>query len=646
MKKFILFLICLSSIINSNSQNKCVLKDSTISYDYFGQYDGMNFMVKDSTPSLRTSYEYDSDGNLTCNRRSRYDTITSEWVYNYETKYTYDSMGMILSATFFIYQPPNYYKSIEKERVEYNYKYRTDNVILEINEYHVDVNRDTVYWKKEEFNENGNLIKVTQMEYEGYPVRITREVMHFNNEGIRLLRLVHNTENINDSTIWVPIFKEERILNRNNSDSIYAIYQWDRNRNAWNGSSKKEYRYNSDNKIIREIRYGWNSTEYIWNEIKKYEYIYINEKEKIIVESKYKNGNWIELYKTEITSRLDGKRLKVYQFEKPAHLSVYRKWKKKEYKYNPNDQMILREYFDWDTLRNVWVQTSKYEWNYMENELLSSELDYFFDSGEIQINYIRSFDYDDYGNIIFFEFFNGRREEIYREYSFYQDKNFYSEVIDTLCAGDTVKWEGDDYYSAGIYEKAYKSICNCDSAYKLILHEFPKPLVMPISGPVSVNHGEEYNYTIPKDTLLKYSWEIDKGLILDHFDDTLVKVAWNNQPEGTIYAKVINKYGCYSISSLLVNILNYPVQDHYAGNISVFPNPARDICFVSIPESYPAKPYRIIISDPQGRIINNFIIENELTEIKRVNGQINSYYLIQLANIKGEIIYSGKILWK
>ncbi|MDA3821214.1 MAG: Ig-like domain-containing protein [Bacteroidales bacterium] len=180
---------------------------------------------------------------------------------------------------------------------------------------------------------------------------------------------------------------------------------------------------------------------------------------------------------------------------------------------------------------------------------------------------------------------------------------------ETLCAGETLTWQGEDYTASGDYTAVYTSMATCDSSYNLNLtvFELPETPVITLDDRTLSSSASEGN-----------QWHLDDTEVSGAVSQTYTAVE-----EGDYFVLVTDEHGCVSAQSNIITVEFTGLSLFESWNIEVYPNPASDKLFI---ENHSGKELRLEIFEVTGKMIFNTILTGELETIDVQNITPSIYF--------------------
>ncbi|MBU0489360.1 MAG: T9SS type A sorting domain-containing protein [Bacteroidetes bacterium] len=216
------------------------------------------------------------------------------------------------------------------------------------------------------------------------------------------------------------------------------------------------------------------------------------------------------------------------------------------------------------------------------------------------------------------------------ELSLYAAPNYsYSDSV-TICANDSLSWQGVFRLPNNTYSASYPSINGCDSTYFLVLNSYPLPQIDQIFGQDTVVQNQIEIYYVGIDSMI-YSWNVISGNILTHISNNSVEVQWTTM--GTGYVTVQGLDSCGILSDLFmfpveIGVTNTNTPD-IDSSITIYPNPTSGkvqvVCTYPITlELYSLDGKLIIATDHKEFDISHLSPATYLVLIKDENGLLRS----------------------
>lgn len=192
--------------------------------------------------------------------------------------------------------------------------------------------------------------------------------------------------------------------------------------------------------------------------------------------------------------------------------------------------------------------------------------------------------------------------EIYPSYDIFTEK--------VICDGDSILWQDTYYKIPGSYAENYSTDNGCDSIYKLELIVHSKPPNFAITGESQAIEYQLYQYSVPSNPDLTYTWAVSSGNIIEFNSNNSVQIQWGSTGNGRITSISENALGCKSDTSLLDVTINSTTgvltEPFKIGMVNIYPNPAIDL--ISI-ESEISAPFLINLTSPNGQLLYSKTME-------------------------------------
>ncbi|MCD4747329.1 MAG: T9SS type A sorting domain-containing protein [Bacteroidales bacterium] len=207
-----------------------------------------------------------------------------------------------------------------------------------------------------------------------------------------------------------------------------------------------------------------------------------------------------------------------------------------------------------------------------------------------------------------------------------------------LCENDSILI-GDEWITeSGSYPfDTLTGVFGGDSIliYDISLHQNPDEFQ--ITGPVDVEEYENATYSVPDNSEVEYTWEVENGNIIQQISETAIEVQWGLSAIGKVTATAENVFGCSTVEFVEVIIGDASVKELNELGIQIYPNPASDFLYVYVPD----KTYQLDLTDLNGRTIIE--IGSPQTNISKVSPGV---YLVKVKDESGNILGLGKLIIK
>lgn len=299
----------------------------------------------------RESYEYDFKTNRRPSLKSKniekqrldssirmvWDRLTSLWVKNVKSEYTFDANGNVTAFVVGIWnirtsQWENYKKT------EYTYD-ANGNLIVFIDSYWIIETKQWLNDKKYEniYDSNGNLIVSS----------------HFG----------WNSE----TRQWANNWKTEYTYDANANFSILVESFWYSETSQWGNHSKAEYNYDSNGNLIVYTFSYWNRDSSQWVNNWKTENTYNTNKNMTISslsDWNIETSQWEIFDKTDYTYNANGNCIVELYSRWNSQTSEWKNVEKAEYAYDVNGNPTVEIYSNWYKVPGHWENNTKYEYAY------------------------------------------------------------------------------------------------------------------------------------------------------------------------------------------------------------------------------------------------------------------------------------------
>lgn len=421
---------------------------------------------------------------------------------------------------------------------------------------------------------------------------------------------------------WIILNKDEYTYDSNGNQILGFGYYRDSIINKWLAFAKYEYAYNSNGNQTLHIRYSWNSNV----------------------------NDWVFLSKNECDYDSNGNRTLRTSYTWDSNLNDWRLTSKEEDTYDSEGNVTLSVASMWDSNLSDWVGSNKSEPTYDSNGNVVLGLDYNWDSNlnDWSFSRKRKITYDSKGNQIFrinYNWDSNLNDWVLSTKSFYYYDSYNYFETDTICSSDSILWQGEYYDTEGVYYANYLSIMGRDSIYELHLTVNPNPSPFTITDQNAVAEYQTVIYSVPANAELEYYWVAENGSVLSYPSENTAEIQWGALGEGAIYGIAENQYGCKSdTSTLKVTVGSTDINDILKREITIYPNPAKDLIFINTGEYAKINGCQLKIINQFGSLVFETNVDNPLSEIDLQALTGKGLYFIQLIDKDGSIIETKKIL--
>ena len=625
----------LNILSNGGKSNKFAEYKSLLSNNY-SLDSAVNRVFDESTSQMVNEYKehyfYDENGNLTLRQEYDWSPDINSWDSRGKRDYHYNNNLDLVESTFFKWDDniQQWYPNTKDEKIfnsenqllKETYYRRPDNQselkIMSSTEYNYDVNGNIILSiysmgeslnRKETYNYdlNGSLIehihyywdpnstpanwrKSFKDEYiyddQGFEVGLKYYLwqqssnqwdLHFKREttnnfiGDPTLRINYEFEK--SSSSFVVTGKTEFTYDSNGNRLSLIFSDWDMSLDKWVLDQKSEDGYNEDGQQTLNSHYQWDANTNSWTG---------DDKEEFVIDSEGYTSQWL-IYKWDYSS------------------ADWINSSKKEFSYDENGNPTMEIWCVWDSNTSQWVNSYKDEYLYDQSSFVVDYSIPYIDFGPKFPNKIANkFLADQY--FTWNEISNEWILDGETKYYYSGPTEYYFTKSDSICAGDSLLWQGKYYSEEGTYSAKYSSVELMDSIYELALSVHPSPSIYIINGQSVAEGFETCVYSAPENAEFIYSWLVENGNIIGHPSDNAVQIQWGSSGFGKVYSMSMSSTGCVSDTAVLrVTIGSTSTNIVNENDIRLYPNPTYSILNINIP--VPSNFERIRIIDNTGKVI-------------------------------------------
>jgi hypothetical protein len=188
---------------------------------------------------------------------------------------------------------------------------------------------------------------------------------------------------------------------------------------------------------------------------------------------------------------------------------------------------------------------------------------------------------------------------------------------------------------AGTYTVAIIDNQNCENSFSRTINEPPAIIAGTISGTIAVQRNNTYQYTIPAQAGVAYSWFSDNGTVITGQATPTAEIRWDGTGTGMVYAALTRDSACGDTASLAVTIGSSGMEEYVRTiGLDVFPNPVKDLLHITVqrlPEATLIKLY-----DAQGKIL----VQQPLQQQQQIltDHLAPGVYLLQIGSWRGKVL--------
>lgn len=302
-----------------------VQQDSIIQYNFSSD--------TDSVLSLKTEYNYDSNGNGFSLANYNWDANINEWVGSWKQELVYDLSG---NTVLYLYYN---WDAIIKDWVAY-YRYESN------------------------YNTSGYITLGTSYDWDlsiNNWVGSRNYESSYDVEGNKILYLIYDWDE--DKNDWIVDLKNEYEYDNKDSLILLTNYVWDVNINDWMFRRKTGYTYDVGGNLLLIDRYNWDVSINDWVPDWKGESSY-DGNNNITIEKKSdwdaSINDWVADWKNIHSYNIDGQYIFYEIFNWDKSINDWLGYRKYEYSYNSNGIKILSLGNVWNDSMNDWMPYLKY----------------------------------------------------------------------------------------------------------------------------------------------------------------------------------------------------------------------------------------------------------------------------------------------
>lgn len=218
-------------------------------------------------------------------------------------------------------------------------------------------------------------------------------------------------------------------------------------------------------------------------------------------------------------------------------------------------------------------------------------------------------------------------------YPNYFNHNFFFQY--SICEGDSIYILNQWVNEPGTFEHTYTNSLGGDSIITVTLTNLPLPDNFNITGPVQVEEYSVQTYSVPENSNVGYTFEVQQGNILSTLDNS-VEVQWGENSIGwIIVTATFPETGCQTKSYLPVTVGTGGINESLASKVKLYPNPAADVLYVEsiLPD------LSVEISDPAGKAVLQSI--DPVIDISSLKQGI---YIVKVLDKHGLVIRIEKLI--
>lgn len=243
----------------------------------------------------------------------------------------------------------------------------------------------------------------------------------------------HSKKQVTPSSIKSLVHKINQTNNTSKTNTqtyaLDSILEWRYNETLsdWEYDYKYIYSYNSNDQVTAEVEYWWNDSTNSWETLYKMELVYNNDGHlSKIYNYDFENESFVLYSKAELilNSNNDFSSYIYSDFENNIWITTAAE----EWEYNINNQLISETYYDvingnnintsrwiysysgdklnstllenWNEDLTEWQSSRKNEYSYNSNNLLTSDIEYYWENNSWVNSYKENFTYDGFNNTI------------------------------------------------------------------------------------------------------------------------------------------------------------------------------------------------------------------------------------------------------
>ncbi len=198
--------------------------------------------------------------------------------------------------------------------------------------------------------------------------------------------LSHTGMSLDTDSGFVDASKTEYTYNKNGEQTSKVKYDWDNNLNDWIFTSKLEWEFENDERLVEYGVYEYDLDSNFWNPIRVTNYLYDKRGyDSVRFEPRYREGTFYDYKKIEFAFDSVGN-----EIESASYLKENGIWKgsdKTKKMYDEKGNQTVLEYSSWSETNSNWLNQEKTEWFFSNNNQSVLEISYRWeDDDDVWVN--------------------------------------------------------------------------------------------------------------------------------------------------------------------------------------------------------------------------------------------------------------------
>jgi len=274
------------------------------------------------------------------------------------------------------YLGDNQYLPISNEIIRYDASGNMGRTLI------IELNDETYVWENSSktdfsYDINGNTSQMIREEWdEGTSAWIPTDKVEYSYDANDNLVQIIQYEWNKSLSQFINSVKMDFTLNESGLETQLLVSSWVTDPGSWVEAWKYEYNYDANDLMLVETEYAWDEGTSDWVLSWKAEYTY-NENDKLSIKEEFNwdsgTSLWINFWKSTLSYNASGN---VIQQLDSTYLEPGGPWQERwtaEYTFDEQNNPLTEIYSQWDENTSMLVLTSKWEYIY-ENETLLSDL--------------------------------------------------------------------------------------------------------------------------------------------------------------------------------------------------------------------------------------------------------------------------------